>query len=340
VTQDNTYQRPKLIINGKEVLSDITGSVRFNGNNQLNNLSVRISNPEMQNMALYNKSIELYLNNGSDDSVPIFRGYINDFNPSDSSINLNAVDVRAKLTGKKGLKVTLTDINNYDGYTLGQFIASYLEEFVNDVEIGTTMLSDTSPVVYMTGERGNDIDVYSLISRKIKKAIDTETDVYNPLMHFIDVEEGGNNSSIVIKKDKLISSIPQITYSYSDGLKMYSYKRRLPSNTVTYEGRKFSYTNTPDGISSMKGEKQDNPAETRNLALQNILISQQQTDEISIQITKGFDVSVGQIVALDVDEEDIAGNHRVQAKTITFGKSSSCTLKLNKKPPILKDYIS
>ena len=340
MTQDNTYQRPKLIINGKEILSDITGSVRFNGNNQLNSLSVKISNPEIQNMALYNKSVELYLNDGSDDSVPIFRGFINDFTPSDTSITLNATDIRAKLTGKKGLRVTLTDRNNYDGYTLGQFIASYLEEFVNDEEIGTTMLSDTSPVVYMTGERGEDIDVYSLIDKKIKVAIDTETDIYNPLMHFIDVEEGGNNSSIVIKKDKLISSVPQITYSYSDGLKNYNYKRRLPSNTSTYEGRKFSYTNTSQGISSIQINKQNSPAETRNLALQNILISQQQTDEISINVTKGFGVSIGQIISLDINEEDIAGNHRVQAKTITFGKSSSCSLKLNKKPIMLKDFLS
>ena len=340
MTQDNTYQHPRLVINGKTIDSDITGSVRFNGNNQLNSLTVKVKNPELQNMALYNKKIELYLNNGADDSIPIFRGYINNFTPSDVGISLTSTDVRAKLTGKKGLRITLTDENNYDGYTLSQFIVSYLEQFVNSEEIGTTMLSDTSPVVYMTGERGEDMEIYSLITKKIKEAIDTDTDIYNPLMHFIDIEEAGNNSSIVIKKDKLLTSLPQIVYSYSDGLKSYTYKRRLPSNTVTYEGRKFSYTNTPDGVSSMKGEKQDSPAETRNLALQNILISQQHTDEISVIVTKGFDVSIGQIVTLDIDEEDIAGNHRVQAKTITFGKSSSCTLKLNKKPPILKDYIS
>ena len=134
--------------------------------------------------------------------------------------------------------------------------------------------------------------------------------------------------------------MPSIIFSYSDGLKNYSYKRRLPANSVTYEGRKFNYTNTPQGISSIKVKKQNNPAETRNLALRNILISQQHTDEISINVTKGFDLKIGQIVSLDVDEEDIAGNHRVQAKTITFGKSSSCSLKLNKKPPLLKEYLS
>ena len=340
MVQENTYQRPSLLINGKEVLSDISGTVNFTGNSQLNKLSVKINSPELQNAAVHNKIIELYLNNGSDDSVPIFRGYINDFTPNDTGISLSALDMRTKLTGSKGLKLTLTDENNYDGYTLGQFIFSFLKEFIDDVSIGVDMLSDTSPPVFMTGKRGEDIDVYSFMTEKVKESIDSDTDFRYPSEHFIDVYEGGNNSSLIIRKDKLLTTLPTYTFSYADGLIKYSYKRRLPANAVTYEGRKFSYTNNPQGISSMQVEKQDSPAETRNLALRNILIAQQQTDEINITVSKAFDVHIGDIVFLDLDEEDIAGNHRVQSKTITFGKSaSSCSLKLNKKPITIKKYI-
>ena len=340
MTQDNSYLRPSLFLNGKEVLSEISGSITFAGNNQLNSLTVKINNPELQNTSIYNQILELHLNNGSDDGVPIFRGYVNDFTPSDKQISIVATDMRAKLTGNRGLRLTLTDDNNYDGYTLGQFIFSYINEFVDDNDIGTDFLRDTSPVVFMTGERGEDIDFYSLVTNKIKDAIDVETDVYNPLGHYIDVVNGANASNIVIKKDKLLTSVPSTVFSYSDGLKSYSYKRRLPPNTVTYEGRKFSYTNTPQGTRSISLSKQDSPAETRNLALQQILLAQQQTDEITIQVTKGYDLDIGQIVSLDIDDEDISGSHRVQAKTITFGNSTSCSLKLNKKPPILKDYLS
>ena len=329
MTQDNSYQRPSLFLNGKEVLSDISGSISFSGHNRLNVLNVKINNPELQNTSIYNKILELYLNNGSDDGAPIFRGYVNDFTPSDKSISLVATDMRAKLTGKKGLKLTLTDENNYDGYTLGQFIFSYITEFVNDGDINLDFLSDTSPVVTMTGERGKDIDFYSLVTNKVEEAIDVDTDVNNPLGHFVDIVNGANRSNIVIKKDKLIDSLPVTTFSYSDGLKSYTYKRRLPPNTVTYEGRKFSYTNTPQGTSSISLSKQDSPAETRNLALTNILLAQQQTDEITIQVTKSFDLDIGQIVALDIDEEDISGNH-----------STSCSLRLNKKPLLLKKYLS
>ena len=340
MTQDNSYQRPSLFLNGKEVLSDISGSVTFTGNNQLNTLSVKINNPDLQNTSIYNKILELYLNNGADDGVPIFRGYINDFTPNDKNISLFATDMRAKLTGRKGLKLTLTDKNNYDGYTLGQFIFSYIDEFVDDTDIGTDFLTDTSPVVFMTGERGEDKDLYSLLIKKVKEAIDVETDVENPLGYFVDIVNGSNSSNIVIKKDKLLTSNPSAVFSFADGLVSYSYKRRLPPNTVTYEGRKFSYTNVPQGVSSISLPKQNSPAESKNFALQKILFEQQQTDEITVQISKNYDIDIGQIVSLDIDDEDISGNHRVQAKTITFGKSTSCSLRLNKKPPILKNYIS
>jgi hypothetical protein len=248
--------------------------------------------------------------------------------------------MRAKLTGKKGLKLTLTDENNYDGYTLGQFIFSYINEFIDDTDIGVDFLTDTSPVVFMTGERGEDKDFYSLLIKKVKEAIDVETDVQNPLGYFVDIVNGSNSSNIVIKKDKLLTSNPSAVFSFADGLVSYSYKRRLPPNTVTYEGRKFSYTNVPQGVSSISLPKQNSPAESKNFALQKILLEQQQTDEISIQISKNYDLDIGQIVSLDIDDEDISGNHRVQAKTITFGSSTSCSLKLNKKPPILKEYLS
>jgi len=340
MAEGNTYQQVRLVIGNKEIKDGISGSVRIPGNSQLNTLNIKINNPEIQNMALYGKNIELYINDGSYDSVPTFRGFISDINPSDKGVSINASDMRSKLTGNKGLRLTLTDKNNYDGHTLGQFLFSYLNEFIDDEDIGTEYLNDTSPPVYMTGERGVDMDVYSLIKKKVKESIDTTQNILFPLEHFVDVYDGNSRSSIVFKKNKLITSVPSMTFSYSDGLKRYAYKRRIPANTVTYEGRKFSYGNSPKGITSTKLPKQDSPAETRNLALQNILIAQQETDEISIEVTKGWDIGLGDIVNLDIDDEDITGNHRVQGKTIAFGDKSTCTLKLNKLPPTLQEYIS
>tara|TARA_Y100000592_G_scaffold66678_1_gene103595 strand:- start:218 stop:1240 length:1023 start_codon:yes stop_codon:yes gene_type:complete len=339
MTQDNTYQRPSLFIGNKEILADFSGSFSVNGNNQLNTLSVKIQNPELQNLAIHNKVVELFLNNGTHDSLPIFRGYVNNFVPDDRGISIQASDIRIKYTGKKGLRLTLTDTNNYDGYSLGQFLIAFTDDFVSDVNITSKFITDTSPKVYMTGERGIDEDVYTFLRKKVEEAVDDD-DFLVPLTHFIDVYDDVEQSSVVIKKEKSLTDSPVMVFSYADGLSSYKYNRRLPANTATFEGRQVSYTNKPEGTSSISVPKQDSPAETRNLGLRNILISQQARDEITVNVTKGYDLNLGEIVSLDVEDEDIAGNHRVQGKTISFGKTTSCTLRLNKKPVVLSEFIS
>ncbi len=338
MTQDNTYHQPKLFINGREILAKISGTLTFSGANSLNKLAVRINNDELQNDSLYNKPVEFYLNNGSEDSAPMFRGYINNFNPSDKAISLSATDVRSRITGNTGLKVTLTDDNNYDGYTLGQFLFSYISEYFDSDDLSTDFLTDTNPKVFMTGERGDNLDVYQLVTTKIDEAINTD-DYLNPLKHYVDIHEGTAQSSMVIRQEKSLTSDPQMYLSFEDGMSSYTYKRRLPPNTILYKNRKFSYTNTPTGQINTQVTEQDSPAETRELALRNILVEQQYTDEITVQVTKGMDIGLGSLVFLDVDREDIKGPHRVQSKVITFGDSCTCKLQLNKHAPVLRDYI-
>ena len=43
----------------------------------------------------------MYLNYGSDDGVPIFRGVIHEVTPSDNFTSIKALDVRNVLVGKK-----------------------------------------------------------------------------------------------------------------------------------------------------------------------------------------------------------------------------------------------
>lgn len=359
MTQDNTFQHPSLFINKREILSKISGSVTFSGSNQINSLDVNIQNPDLQNDALYNKPVELYLNNGSMDSLPIFRGFIKSLSPNENQLRISAKDIRCLLSGNDGLKVTLTDTNNYDGFTLAQFLHSVLEEERGAVKktsddpdlwfVKTDNLKDTNPPVFMTGVRGDNMVVYELLTNKITEALDTETDFMNPLEHFIDIYEDSNYSNITFVKDKPHKShdffemgmhaTPRYTFSYSDGLLSYSYTRRLPPNTVHYKGGVFRYTNRPQGTISTTVQNKESPAETRNIALQNILLNSQQTDEITVKVTKAFDVALGDVIFLDIDEEDIGGKHRVQGKTINFGDQTTCVLKLGKKPIKISNYI-
>lgn len=338
MTQENSFHRPKLIINDKEIPHEISGNISFQSNGNVNNMTVTVESVDLQLDSLFNKKIKLFMNDGSSDSVPIFSGYIKQVTPTEKNIVLKALDVRSVLVDST---ITLTDSNNYDGYTAAQFLFSYINDFINVDEtiIGLDMLKDTSPPVFMTGLRGKNLKVYNVVKKLVSKSVDDD-DLSTPLTHFLDVYEDGINSNITIIKDKLLTNPPSLNYSFSDGLQNYSGKKRNPANTVNYEGSYFAYGNRPTGIKNITVTSQKDSKTTRQLGVQQILLEQQQKEEISIVVTKGKDIALGSVVFLDVDDEDVSGPHRVQGKTIMFGKSSECTLLLNKKAPRLDKFLN
>tara|TARA_R100001443_G_scaffold102120_1_gene110210 strand:- start:276 stop:1364 length:1089 start_codon:yes stop_codon:yes gene_type:complete len=358
MTNDNLYQQPKLFVDGKEILYDFSGSLSFSGNSQINKLRIKIPQVDFQFNALYGKSVELYLDLGSQSSIPIFRGFVRDINPSDKMVSLLAHDVRCLLTGKLGAKLQLTDTDNYDGKTVAQFLYEFITDQINvsDTHIGLDMLKDSDPPAYMTGVRGKDLDVYNVAREQLKKAVsypiqdisdsDSLIDLMSPLSFSIGVYEGSNNSNITIVKDKPIEihdtsndTIPPYILSFADGIVSYTNKKRQAPNTVFYENGSFEYTNRPDGVLVTNINDTGDRAENRNLALEQILLEQQSTEEIVISVSKCYDIGIGNTVYLDVEDEDIRGEHRVQAKQISFGTKMDCVLTLNKKPVVLSDYI-
>ena len=342
MTQENSYNRHTLYIDGEEIFSSSSGTITFTGNNQVNNLNVTINNVDLQNYNLFNKKIELYLNEGgNEDNVPIFRGFVKSFTNTSKNTTIVANDVRSILTGNEGLKIDLDDINNADGKTVGQFLYDTINDDINYDEtiIGLDMLNDANPVALMNGQRGSSMDFYNTIVNVLSKTIDN-TDVLSPLAFFIDVYEGVNNSNIVIVKDKSLDSTPSHIFSYDDGISKLSYKRRHPANTVYYKGRVFKYSSRPTGQNTIQIKETEDVGESTNLALTELLLNQQQVDDIILSVTKGFYIDLGSIVHLDVPDDLVSGNHRVQSKTVSFGKTISCNLILNRKPVKVSDYIS
>ena len=339
MAQANTYQQPRIYIDNKEVLSDIKGSVTFTGNNQLNKLRVKITSPDMQMDALLHKKIQFFLNNGSIDSVPFFTGIITNVVPSDKQIDIDASDPRFLISGRDGFVATLTDMNNYDGYSIGAFLHSVITDKVNvdKTYIGLDMLSDTNPIKSLTGQRGTRA-AYKWALKLITDVVDDDNTL-EPLTFFFDMIEDYKAPQLVIKKQKSLDTIPAMIFSYSDGLISYKYTRRTPANTAVYPDGTFVYSNRPTGNSVIKSRSTEDRAKDRELAIRDVLISQNSPDEITIQTTKGYELGLGSIVRLNVTEDDISGNHRVVSKTITFGSGVGCSLKLNKEPIKISDYI-
>ena len=339
MAQANTYQQPRIYIDNKEILSDIKGSVNFAGNNQVNKLRVKINSPDMQMDALLHKKIQFFLNNGSIDSVPFFTGIITNVVPSDKHIDIDASDPRFLITGKDGFSVNLTDMNNYDGYSIAGFLHSFITDKVNTDKtyIGIDMLSDTNPIQSLTGQRGTRA-AYDLARRVLKKAVNDDN-VLEPLAFFFDMIEDYTAPQLVIKQQKSLDSIPTMGFSYSNGLITYKYTRRTPANTAVYRDGTFVYSSRPTGKSVLKTATTEDRAKDRELAIRDILLSQNSPDEITIKTSKGYELGLGSIVRLNVTEDDISGNHRVVSKTITFGSGMDCTLKLNKEPIKVSDFI-
>ena len=337
--QENTYQLPKLYIDNKGINADITGSITYKGNNQLNSARIFIQNPDMQFDSLFNKSVTLFLN--SDDSIPVFRGFIKNYTADKKGININALDVRTVLTGDEGAKINITDKDNFDGDTLGQFIHKYVTDNINISEtvIGLNGLNDANPRILMKDIRAKNVPVYKIMTDAVSKGIDN-TNITEPLTFFIDVVEDGLNSNIIIVKEKSIDSIPSYSFSFTDGLQDIRFNRRNPANTVFYEGGSFVYGNRPTGKINTSITEVDDRAENKRLALQQVLIEQQQKNEIVIDISKCYDIGLGSIIHIDVEDDDVRGTHRVQSKTLTFGKTMSCQLQLNRKPVVASRYIN
>jgi len=337
---------PILVVDGIEVKEFKSFSLSFPGSNQLNKLTASITNPDYDNASLFGKEVELYLNAGSIDTVPIFRGVIKTLSPTDKNVSISCLDVRTFITGKDSQKINVTDGDNYDGFSVAQFLRKVISETVNKdkIRIGLGMLRDTNNLLPLTGYRGNEAP-FDIAKNKLDDAIDI-ADLNNPLFYMLDIEEGANNSHIVIKKQKYLSESSSLKLSTRDGILKYSYKRRPIPSKVDIESKghvnSISLGSTPHGPYATSISKEfDNPEEARKYAILYLRKQQQEIDEISVEASKGYYTSLESIVDIDVDKPEIDGTHRLVSKSISWSNNKlSLSLNLNKRPIKISQYLS
>tara|TARA_R100001509_G_scaffold161777_1_gene131775 strand:+ start:501 stop:1538 length:1038 start_codon:yes stop_codon:yes gene_type:complete len=339
----NIYCKPVLKIDDVEIQH--LESVKFTdtGNNQLQKLSATITEPDLENFSLFNAKVEFYLNYGSSDGCPIFRGFVKDFNPSGTNITINALDVRTLISGDNSFPVVIDDKKNYDGQTVTAFLLDVLNQINNDL-IKSTTLNDIDKPVFMTGVRVTS-SPYDIASSALKRAIDDD-DILKPRSYEFDVVHLEQHSSLKIIKQKQLSEAPSQHYSYNDGIISCTYKDRVsPSfaltETVNGEQVIFELGNAPKGKIGLRVSGSFNSRGEAKEALIPQLIAVQDTEkDISIRVSKGFYTNIGDLLKINVDDDNLNGQYRVTSKNITFAKQNvQCTLQLNKKPIIVSDYI-
>jgi len=349
----NTYQQSRLFIGDKEYSQFDNVSIKFPGKSKINSCNFTLNDSTMQEGKFLNKEVRFFLNYGAEDSVPTFRGFIRQFTPSDKDIKFTAYDGRTFIQGKEAQTISLSDDYNYDGFTVAQYLSAIIQDKVNIggvTRIGLNMLNEITPPVLMKGVRGKNQSPYDLATKQLKKGMDKDSINDGVIYSYnIDMIDDGKVSNIVFIKDKSLETTPSAVFKYLDGIIKYSHKvRPVPSYVTaqTKDGKTMSYQdgNLPKGIigATVRGAFEDTASATE-AALFEVITKEKNTTEISLDISKGFDISIGSIVQLHVPEDELTlNNHRVASKDISYGstKGTTCKLTLNREPLSISDYIS
>tara|TARA_R100000315_G_C5210458_1_gene124914 strand:- start:92 stop:1123 length:1032 start_codon:yes stop_codon:yes gene_type:complete len=338
----NTYSNPRLYIGDTELTSFNTITYSDSGRNQAARLTVTGDDPHINNFSLHNKEVKFFLNYGSNDTVPFFRGRIRQFTPTDKSYSIVAYDVRTFLTGKESLPIKLTDTDNYDGYTLGQFLYSYIEEYinVNETIIGLDLLNDTNPTVSLTNTRTSDTNALELITSKLPKD-STTSDIRT---HRLTVIDDGVKSNICFVKEQSINDVG-VNFSYSNGIKSLSVRKRpspnLLSTSVNNTSVLYKHNNLNSGITASKIEGEfEYPDEATQEAFIQASLAENNA-EINLNATKGHYLNIGNVISIRTpDYPEFNGKHRIVSKTVSCSRSGvNCDLQLSKESPLISDYL-
>ena len=339
-----SYSNPRLFMGKIEIENFSSITYKNSGGNKVSSLSIKLEDPQMSGAAFLGKEVIFYLNYGSTDTTPFFRGFIKEYKPSDKAISITAYDVLTFLAGIESPPLVITDTYNFDGFTLAQMLHDYIERVVNKnkVRIGLSMLNDTDPPVTLAGYRSNSIHPLKIIQAKIPQDKSAISDIKT---YRLMVRDDGNKSNICFVKEQDINS-RGIAFSFNDGIEKLDYKRRPSPNYYTLEVdgsiMEYQHNSLPTGIVTGKITKKDfkYPDEARQEAFFEATAAEDKK-EITITTNKGHYLELGNVVSVFTPEyPEITGKHRVLGKDVSVGKSKvTCKLKLNRESPTVSDYL-
>ena len=338
-----SYSAPRLFLGSKEIINFTSINYKNGGKNTVSSLSVKINDPELDDAALLGKEVVFFLNYGSDDSVPFFRGFVRQFTPTDKDINLVVHDVLSFLAGAESPPLTITNKENYDGFTVGQMLYDYINTTVNISKtiIGLDMLNDSNPPVSMTGYRNDNITPLKVVQDLLKSNDSDLTDIKNTKLI---VRDDGIKSNICFVQEQDITN-SGIKFSLNDGIESISYKRRPSPNyySTAVNGNRMTYQHNtlPTGIVLGKiGNTYEYPDQAKEAAFLDATLMEDKK-EISITVNKGHDLEIGNVVSLYVPEHpELNGKHRIVSKSISVSSNIKCVLGLNKELPKVRDFIN
>ena len=341
----DTYSNPILLIGGKEITTFKSVQYSETGKSSPSSLNINISDPDMRDASLSGKEVVFFLNYGSTDTVPFFRGIVRQVNPSENDLKIIAYDVRTLLTGNESLSFDLTDKDNYDGYTLSQFIQEFIIENVNidKTIIGLDLVNETDPVVSLSGVRGSRFSALKLIKQKLPK---NDNDINNIVDNRLAVVDDGIKSNITFVKEQQLTD-SGVTFTYSDGINKITHKKRPAPNLISAISEDnstnviYKHNNLKSGVRAQQlKEKFSYPDEAIQASY--VLATYAEIDtELKLDTTKGHYLGLGNVVNVHVtNRPEQSGKFRILSKQVTCSNSGvTCQLQVGKERPEVNEFF-
>tara|TARA_R100000988_G_C3994328_1_gene164750 strand:+ start:444 stop:1511 length:1068 start_codon:yes stop_codon:yes gene_type:complete len=343
----SSYGNPIVYIDGVEITYDSI-NYKSDGSNKPSSVVIKSNDRYLNDMQLFGAKVTFYLNAGTIDSLPYFRGFIRDTNPSEKGISITALDALGLLSKDQAIIRAINEEYNYDGQTLVQFLLKYIKDNVNIEEtlIGTNMLNEVSPVVSLSGYRTSAEAPIDTFRKNIKL---NSNDIENIRAARLVMIHGKDVSHIAIKQQQS-KDISGPKFSYSDGIRSVKFRERQPINIISgtlTNGRNLTYRHkgslsTGVRVDNLKVSKPfSDPDEFKQKAFKYALDAEKRV-EISIDVDKGYYLDIGNNIQLRVsDYPELDGKHVIVGKTLSCGKSGiKCTLMLNKEIPLTSEYLA
>jgi len=301
---------------------------------------------------LWNKEVTFFLNEF--DTIPMFRGWIRRTNETFNDIEIMAQDgfgYMRKAGDTEVAKLALTEESNLDGLTVAGAIIKALTLSNLDEKIKTTLLKDTTPRMSSVNQPIRGVQpVLDIFQELLNKAIDKSGTLPRPnIARLID---DGSYNQLLIELESLLDDTATIKHVFTEHAnitKLNIINKKVPT-IIIVEGRHgvkgtFTHTSAMAALDRTYLEIQNNdllsPAACKEFGAIIFEVNLRNQFEYTIETFEGAYLYENDVVRIETDDKEFAGNYRVIGKDITFSPSSfSLSLSINRKPPTLSEYIS
>jgi hypothetical protein len=337
----------RITISGKP-LDFIDATLKNSGDMSASQLSIAVAGEHKSFRKYYGNEVIAYLN--QEDTYPFFRGYVMNIEiMGEKGVRLIALDALGWLTGHQKATVFVTDSSNIDGYTVGGALKKLVKLANLDSKVGTDYIGDTSPIVTVRNNTRGKVEILEWLKKVIGGAIDvTTSDLPRP--NTVLVRDDGQKGQINIELVSDIDNSRAVHKFNRQNLINYNVKARKIPTTITVDGAnglRGTYRNASaalaygENFKNIRNDNMKSPAACVDFGRKVFDANVSNQYEIVIETFEGAYLLPNDVISIEVEESDISGKYRIIGKDVNFSPNKySVTLSINRRPPILSDFIA